>query len=77
MGVAIMSIIFGLGLLLLIGFSIYRALRNKKNPGNMYTPYDDMTRGTTDANADKTLREDTRHRIPIEQTQIVKEEQKL
>lgn len=56
---------------------MYRALRSKKNAGNMYTPYDDMTRGTTDANTDKSLEEDTRHTIPFEQTQEVEEENKV
>jgi len=73
----ILIIIFGLGMLLLIGFSMYRALRSKKDLGEMYTPYDDMTRGTNDANTDKSLKEDTRHTIPFEQTQEVEEENKL
>lgn len=76
MGEVIMLLIFGLGMLLLIGYSMYKALRNKKDPGNMYTPYDDMTRGTNDANSDKSLEEDTRHTIPIEETQEVEEEVK-
>lgn len=66
--------VFGLGMLLLIGYSLFKGLRNKKNLGNMYTPYDDMTRGMTDINKSRTLEEDTRHIIPIEQTQEVEEE---
>ena len=77
MGQNILIIVFGLGMLLLIGYSMYRALRSKKDIGNMYTPYDDMTRGTNDANTDKSLEEDTRHTIPFEQTQEVEEEVKL
>lgn len=77
MGQNILIIVFGFGMLLLICFSMYRALRSKKSLGEMYTPYDDMTRGTNDANADKSLKEDTRHTIPFEQTQEVEEENKL
>lgn len=76
MGQNILIIVFGLGMLLLISFSVYRALRSKKL-GGMYTPYDDMTRGTNDENTDKSLKEDTRHTIPFEQTQEVEEENKL
>lgn len=74
MGQNILIIVFGLGMLLLIGFSMYRALRSKKDMGNMYTPYDDMTRVTNNTNTDKSLQEDTRRTIPIVQTQEVEEE---
>ena len=74
MAAIVMLLVFGLGMLLLIGYSMYRALRSKKDMGDMYTPYDDMTRGTNDANNDKSLEEDTRHTIPFEQTQEVEEE---
>ena len=36
----------GIGILLLVAYAIYKALRNRKELGNMYTPYDDMVRGT-------------------------------
>lgn len=72
----IMIIVFGLGMLVLIGYSMYKALRSKKDMGDMYTPYDDMTRGTTDTNTDKFLKEDSRHTIPYEQTQQVEVEEK-
>ena len=76
MGQNILIIVFGLGMLLLIGFSMYRALRSKKDMGNMYKPYDDMTRGTNNTNTDKSLQEDTRHTIPFEQTQEVENKMK-
>ncbi len=37
----------------------------------MYTPYDDMTRGTNDTNHLMHLEEDTRHQIPVEETKSV------
>ena len=77
MSESILFIVFGLGLLLIIGYSLYKGLRNRKNLGTMYTPYDDMTQGTIDVTKSRTLEEDTRHTIPIEQTQEVEEEIKL
>ena len=74
MAAIVMLLVFGFGMLLLIGYSVFKALRNKKDPGNMYTPYDDMTRGTNDVNTDRSLEEDTRHTNPIEETQEVEEE---
>ena len=32
----------GIGILLLVAFAIYKAHRNRKESGNMFTPYDDM-----------------------------------
>jgi hypothetical protein len=69
--VAAVSIVLGLGGMLLIGFAIYRTLFNKKKSGNMFTPYDDMTRGTNDTNSNKYLEEDTRHAIGIEEMRNV------
>ncbi|HJF32729.1 MAG TPA: hypothetical protein K8V56_13275 [Sporosarcina psychrophila] len=71
--IAVVAIALGLGGMLLIGFAIYKTVFNKKHfdkkePGNMFTPYDDMTRGTNDTNRSKYLDEDTRHRIGIEET---------
>lgn len=66
--VAVVSIILGLGGMVLIGFAIYKTLFiNKKKSGNMFTPYDDMTRGTNDTNSNKYLEEDTRHAVGIEE----------
>ncbi|KAA0944353.1 hypothetical protein FQ087_19800 [Sporosarcina sp. ANT_H38] len=69
--VAVVSIALGLGGMLLIGISIYKTLFNKKKSGNMFTPYDDMTRGTNDTNSNKYLEEDTRHMVGIEETRKV------
>jgi hypothetical protein len=66
--VAVVAIVLGLGGMLLIGFAIYKTLFNKKKSGNMFTPYDDMTRGTNDTNSSKYLEEDTRHAVGIEET---------
>jgi hypothetical protein len=69
--VAAVAIVLGLGGMLLIGFAIYKTLFNKKKLGNMFTPYDDMTRGTNDTNSNKYLEEDTRHAVGIEETRNV------
>lgn len=69
--VAVVSIALGLGGMVLIGFAIYKALFNKKKSGNMFTPYDDMTRGTNDTNSNKYLEEDTRHAVGIEETRNI------
>lgn len=70
--VAITAIILGLGGMLLIGLAIYKTLFGKRKSGNMFTPYDDMTRGTNDTNSNKYLEEDTRHSVRIEETRNVK-----
>lgn len=69
--IAVVSIALGLGGMVLIGFAIYMTLFNKKKSGNMFTPYDDMTRGTNDTNSNKHLEEDTRHAVGIEETRDV------
>ncbi len=70
--VAVVSIVLGLGGMVLIGFAIYKTLYNKKKKsGNMFTPYDDMTRGTNDTNSNKYLEEDTRHAVGIEETRNI------
>jgi hypothetical protein len=68
---SIVSIVLGLGILLLIGFAFYKSLVKKRKSGNMYTPYDDMTRGTIDTNQSKSLEEDTRHTIRIEENKTI------
>ena len=37
----------------------------------MYTPYDDMTRGTIDTNHSESLEEDTRHAVRIEENKTI------
>ena len=37
----------------------------------MYTPYDDMTRGTIDTNHSKSLEEDTRHAVRIKENKTI------
>lgn len=53
-----------------ISLAFYKGLVKKKS-GNTYTPYDDMTRGTTDTNAHIHLEEDTRHTVRIEENQTI------
>ncbi|MCG7337535.1 hypothetical protein MHZ95_19940 [Sporosarcina sp. ACRSM] len=71
MGTSIVAIGLGSGGLLLIGYAFYKSLVKKKKFANMYTPYDDMTRGTNDTNHHMQLEEDTRHQIPIEESKTV------
>lgn len=71
MGSSIVAIVLGAGGLLLIGYAFYKSLVKKKRLANMYTPYDDMTRGTNDTNHLMHLEEDTRHQIPVEETKSV------
>jgi len=79
MGITIIgtvAIVSGLGGMVLIGFAIYKTIFNKthiekKKSGNMFTPYDDMTRGTNDTNSNKYLEEDTRHTVGIEETRTI------
>ena len=66
----------GIGILLLVAYAIYKALRNRKELGNMYTPYDDMVRGTTDVNTSKFPAKDTKHAIPFEESQKVERDGK-
>ena len=74
--IAVVAIALGLGGMVLIGFAIYKTIFikthfDKKKSGNMFTPYDDMTRGTNDTNSNKYLEEDTRHAVGIEETRNV------
>ena len=71
MNTVIFSVVFGIGSLMLISLAFYKALVKKKKLGNMYTPYDDMTRGTNDTNTHMYLEEDTRHAIRIEENQTI------
>lgn len=71
MGSSIMAIVFGAGGLLLIVYAFYKSLVKKKESVNMFTPYDDMTRGTNDTNHHMHLEEDTRHTVPVEENKTV------
>ncbi|WP_342514519.1 hypothetical protein MKY34_07255 [Sporosarcina sp. FSL K6-1522] len=69
---SIVTILFGGGFILLVIVALIKAFsKNKRKSDSMYTPYDDMTRGTNNMNDHKHLAEDTRHTIPVEeQTEI-------
>lgn len=56
-----------IGMLVLVLFAMYNVFIKKKKIGNLYTPYDDATRGTIDSNRDKFLKDDTNHFIPYEE----------
>jgi hypothetical protein len=68
---SIVAIVFGLGGFVLIGYAFFKSLVKKRKSGNMYTPYDDMTRGTIDTNHSKSLEEDTRHAVRIEENKTI------
>ena len=60
---SIVAIVFGLGGFVSIDYAFFKSLVKERKSGNMYTPYDDMTRGTIDTNHSKSLEEETRHAV--------------
>lgn len=64
-------IILGLGSLLLVGLVLYKVIIKKEKVQSMYTPYDDMTRGTNDVNSSRTPPVDTRQMIPQEESEKI------
>jgi len=45
----------------LIIFGVYNIVVKKKKITNMYTPFDDLSRGTNNTNSDKDLQEQTKY----------------
>lgn len=45
----------------LIIFGVFNIVVKKKKIINMYTPFDDLTRGTNNTNSDKDLQEQTKY----------------
>lgn len=45
----------------LIIFGVFNIVIKKKKIINMYTPFDDLTRGTNNTNSDKDLQEQTKY----------------
>jgi len=50
----------------LIIFGVFNIVVKKKKIINMYTPFDDLTRGTNNTNSDKDLQEQTKYIDPVE-----------
>ncbi|MDM5233248.1 hypothetical protein [Lysinibacillus pakistanensis] len=50
----------------LIIFGVFNIVIKKKKIINMYTPFDDLTRGTNNTNSDKDLQEQTKYIDPVE-----------
>jgi len=50
----------------LIIFGVFNIVVKKKKIPNMYTPFDDLTRGTNNTNSDKDLQEQTKYIDPVE-----------
>ena len=50
----------------LIIFGVFNIVVKKKKIINMYTPFDDLTRGTNNTNSDKDLQEQTKYIEPVE-----------
>jgi len=50
----------------LIIFGVFNIVIKKKKIINMYTPFDDLTRGTNNTNSDKDLQEQTKYIEPVE-----------
>lgn len=50
----------------LIIFGVFNIVIKKKKIINMYTPFDDLTRGTNNTNSDKDLQEQTKYINPVE-----------
>ncbi|UZD48643.1 DUF3951 domain-containing protein [Peribacillus frigoritolerans] len=51
----------------IIGFSVYNMIFKKKTPSNMYTPYDDMIMGKKDDIKRDQPTQDTKHNIEYEE----------
>lgn len=66
MNTPIITMFISISSLLLIVLAFYKALVKKKGKvSNVYTPYDDLTRGTNDTSFTNCLEEDMRHASPI------------
>jgi len=50
----------------LIIFGVFNIVIKKRKIINMYTPFDDLTRGTNNTNSDKDLQEQTKYIDPVE-----------
>ncbi|QGG51350.1 hypothetical protein [Lysinibacillus pakistanensis] len=53
----------------LIIFGVFNIVIKKKKIINMYTPFDDLTRGTNNTNSDKDLQEQTKYIDPVKKNE--------
>ncbi|MEK4013845.1 MULTISPECIES: DUF3951 domain-containing protein [Peribacillus] len=51
----------------IIGFTVYKMIFKKKTPSNMYTPYDDVVMGKKDDIKKVQPPQDTKHNIEYEE----------